>query len=128
MPEETTHAEAHAAATITDQNFSEVAGPDSGLVFVDFWAAWCGPCRMMAPIVEDLAKKYADQEGLTVAKMDVDANPATSEKLRIMSIPTFKMFFKGEEIGEAIGAVDQEELEALITSNLHHLQGAPATA
>ncbi len=117
----------HAAVVITDENFDQIVSPESGLVLVDFWAAWCGPCRIMSPMVESFAKKYADQEGLIIGKMDVDASTIPSERLRVMSIPTFKMFFKGEEVGEIIGVVDEEELEKLIVDNLQRLP-EPAAA
>ena len=81
---------------VNDENFAaEVEGSDS-LTMVDFWAVWCGPCRMVAPIVEELADEYREK-GLKVGKMDVDANPSTPARFSIRSIPTI-LFFKGGEL------------------------------
>lgn len=70
---------------ITDATFAQET--DKGLVLIDFWAAWCGPCRMQAPILDQLSEKY-DEEDLKITKMDVDANPATPAEFGVMSIPT----------------------------------------
>ena len=73
--------------TVTDQNFAAEVVEAEGLSIVDFWAVWCGPCRMIAPIVEQLANDYADQ-GLRVGKLDVDQNPAIASHYGVRSIPT----------------------------------------
>ncbi len=73
------------AKEITDKTFSEET--DKGLVLIDFWATWCGPCRMQAPILEQLANEY-DEDELKIVKMDVDENPETPASFGIMSIPT----------------------------------------
>ena len=70
---------------ITDATFAQET--DKGLVLIDFWAAWCGPCRMQAPILDQLSEKY-DEEDFKITKMDVDANPATPAEFGVMSIPT----------------------------------------
>ena len=83
----------------------------NGLTFVDFWATWCGPCRMMAPIVEELAAETPD---VVFAKLDVDENPDIAMGLRIASIPTLMLFKNGEAVERVIGVTPKEELKALI--------------
>ena len=84
------------------------------LVMVDFWAVWCGPCRMIAPTVEQLAQEYAGK--ITVAKLNTDENPDIASKYKIMGIPTV-MFFKGGEVkDQVVGAVPKSQLKAKIDS------------
>ncbi|AEB11165.1 thioredoxin [Marinithermus hydrothermalis] len=99
---------------VTDQNFDEVI--KEGLVLVDFWAEWCGPCRMVAPVMEELAREYAGK--LTVAKLDVDANPNTAMRYRVMSIPTIILFKDGEPVEVMIGAQPKRNFEARIQKYL----------
>ena len=84
---------------------------------VDFWAVWCGPCRMIAPIVEDLAGEY-DAKGLHVAKIDVDSNPSTTARFRVTSIPSVLFFKDGELIDRVVGAVPRASLEEKILEHL----------
>jgi thioredoxin 1 len=79
----------------TDETFEDLVLHNSRPVVVDFWAAWCGPCKMVAPEIEKLATKYAGH--VDVVKVDVDANPKTAQALNIMSIPTIVLFSAGEE-------------------------------
>src|SRR5688572_32835272 len=104
-----------AVAEITDQNFdSTVAG--SKPVFVDFWAPWCGPCRIIGPIVEELAGGYEGK--MTIGKMNVDDNPVTAEKYQVTSIPTL-IIFKDEKVADrVIGAMPKSELQKFIERNL----------
>lgn len=81
-------------------------------VFVDFYADWCGPCKMMAPIVEELAVKYDGK--VKVGKCNIDEEDGLARLYRVMSIPTMKIFVSGKEAGTIVGAVPQEELEAQI--------------
>lgn len=81
-------------------------------VFVDFYADWCGPCKMMAPIVEELAVKYDGR--VKVGKCNIDEEDGLARLYRVMSIPTMKIFVSGKEAGTIVGAVPQEELEAQI--------------
>ncbi len=75
-------------------------------MLTDFWAAWCGPCRMMAPIIEDLAKEYEGK--MKFAKIDVDANPVTAQQFGIMSIPTFLITERGKVVDVLVGAMPKK--------------------
>lgn len=94
---------------VTDQNFQEVTG-QAGLTMVDFWAAWCGPCRSIAPIVEQLADDYAGQ--VTVGKLDVDHNQQSASDFGVRSIPTILFFKEGQVVGQVVGAVGRPALES----------------
>ena len=96
---------------ITDANFSDVTG-QPGLSMVDFWAVWCGPCRMVAPIVEQLADDYAGQ--VTVGKLDVDNNQRSAAQFNVRSIPTILFFKDGKMVDQVIGAVPRPALESKI--------------
>jgi thioredoxin 1 len=101
---------------VTDGNFAEVIEKGQGLSIVDFWAAWCGPCRMVAPIVEQLAGEYAGR--LRVAKVDVDANQQISMKYNIRSIPSILFFKDGKHVDTVVGAVPKALLERKIQEHL----------
>lgn len=90
---------------LTDKNFKEIT--ESGVVVVDFWAAWCGPCRMIAPVLEELATERQD---ITVAKLDVDEHPQLAAKYGVMSIPTLLFFKDGELKDSSIGVVPKNVL------------------
>ena len=93
---------------LTDSTFaSEVT--KRPLVVVDFWAAWCGPCRMVAPIVEQLAKEYAGR--VTFGKLNVDENPEVSQRFGIQSIPTMIVFKNGQPVDGLIGALPRTQIE-----------------
>ena len=94
--------------TITDQNFQETVENKSEPVLVDFWATWCGPCQVMNPVIQELANEYAGQ--VTAGKVNVDEQPQTAAKYGIQSIPTIKIFKKGEIIDQVIGAVPKKVL------------------
>ena len=102
---------------ITDQNFANEVRDQTGLSMVDFWATWCGPCRMVAPIVEQLANDYAEK-GLRVGKLDVDQNPETASRFGVRSIPTILFFKDGELVDKVIGAVPRPQLEQRIQKHL----------
>ena len=88
---------------ITDQEFKNIVLDSQTPVLVDFWATWCGPCRMIAPFVEEIARDYAGRA--VVAKMDTDANPMTPMQYGIMGIPTLIIFKGGKEVDRIVGAV-----------------------
>ncbi len=88
----------------------------SGLVMVDFWAVWCGPCRMIAPTIEELAKEYAGK--IKVGKLNTDENPEVATKYKIMGIPTVMFFKDGQKVDQVVGAVPKPQLKAKIDSLL----------
>jgi len=86
------------------------------LMVVDFWAAWCGPCRMVAPIIEQLAKEYAGR--VAFGKLNVDENPLTSGEFEVQSIPTLLIFRNGEAVDGIVGAVPKYQIESKIKAHL----------
>lgn len=95
--------------TLQDSNFfSEISKHD--VVVVDFWAAWCGPCRMIAPVIEQLASEYAGK--VTFGKLNVDENPEVSNRFGIQSIPALLVFKNGKQVDGLIGAVPKAHIEA----------------
>jgi thioredoxin 1 len=95
------------AIEITDANFEEIIASDKP-VLIDFWAEWCGPCKMIGPLVEELAIEYEGKA--VIGKVDVDSNPAVSAKFGIRSIPTLLVFKGGEIVDKQIGAVPKNVL------------------
>ena len=102
---------------VTDQNFGGEIESSTGLTIIDFWAAWCGPCQMVAPIVAELAKEYQDQ-GLRVGKLDVDQNPSIASKFGIRSIPSILFFKEGKHVDTVVGAVPKPFLEAKVNEHI----------
>lgn len=103
------------AIELTDANFAEVIASDKP-VLVDFWAEWCGPCKMIGPVVEQLAGEYADKA--IVGKMDVDANANIPMQFGIRSIPTLMIFKGGQLVDKVIGAVPKAVLESKLAAQL----------
>jgi thioredoxin 1 len=88
--------------TVTDATFAKDVLQADSPVIVDFWAEWCGPCRLVAPVLEEIARDYAGK--VTVAKVNIDENPAIARDYRILSIPTMSVFNNGEMVKTVIGA------------------------
>ncbi|MEE8440874.1 MAG: thioredoxin [Spirochaetia bacterium] len=97
--------------TITNDNFEAEVEKSEVPVLVDFWAEWCMPCRMVAPIVEEIAQAYDGR--LKVGKVDVDAQGDLAARFNVMSIPTLIVFNSGEVVGQRVGAVQRPAIEAL---------------
>ncbi len=98
--------------TFGDGNFDKVVLESPTPVLVDFWAAWCGPCRLMVPTVDSLASDYDGRVG--VGKLDVDENPKTAERFGIRSIPTLLLFKDGKVVESAVGLADKTRLAELV--------------
>lgn len=94
--------------TITDDNFQDEVVSCEKPVLVDYWATWCGPCKMVGPIVEEIASEYQDK--LKVGKLDVDNNQASAAQQNVMSIPTLLIFKDGEVVAQQIGALSKTQL------------------
>ncbi|MBO0443917.1 thioredoxin [Vagococcus fluvialis] len=99
---------------LTDKNFAEEIS--EGLVMVDFWAPWCGPCRMQTPILEQMSEDYVDQVKFT--KINVDENPATSQQFGIMSIPNMLLFKDGKVVENIVGVHQKAQLQSIIAKHL----------
>ena len=94
---------------VTDSTFDEVVLKSANPVLVDFWATWCRPCQMVAPILEELTDEYAGK--LTIAKLDVDQNQQTAQKYHVMSIPTMIVFKNGQPVKNIVGFKPKEKLK-----------------
>ena len=101
---------------LTDDNLEETLSGSSVPVLVDYWAEWCGPCKMVAPILEEVASDMSDK--LTVGKVDVDENQELAAQLNIMSIPTLVLFKDGEVVDQAIGALSKSQLLSFLEQHL----------
>lgn len=101
---------------VTDASFEEDVLKAEGPVLVDYWAPWCGPCKMIAPILEDIAKDYAGK--LTIAKLNIDDNPNTPTKYGVRGIPTLTIFKNGNVEATKVGALSKSQLAAFLDSAL----------
>ena len=102
---------------LTDQNFQQEIEQYQGIAVVDFFAPWCGPCQLMAPMIEELIKEYQDKN-IKIAKINIDENKTTAQKFNIMSIPTIYLFKNGKVIERIIGYTTKEDLKELINKYL----------
>jgi thioredoxin 1 len=101
---------------ITDANFEEEVLNAGDPVLVDFWAEWCGPCKMIAPVLDEIAEEYAGK--IKVCKLDVDANPDTAPKYNVKGIPTLILFKNGTAEAKKVGALSKSQLAAFIDSTI----------
>src|SRR5262245_36605429 len=106
---------AHNTTEVTDDSFESEIEKHSGLAVVDFWATWCGPCRTIAPVLEQLAVEH--QRKLKVAKLDVDTNIRTSTRFNVRSIPLLLFFKDGKVVDQIVGAVPKNQIEAKIAQH-----------
>jgi thioredoxin 1 len=104
------------AVHVSDASFASEIEQAGGLVLVDFWAAWCGPCQIVAPILDQLAGEYAGKA--KVAKVDVDANQRTAMRFNVRSIPSILFFKNGQHVDTVVGAVPKSTLEGKIKQHL----------
>ena len=107
---------AGAVADFTDAGFDPEVLQASGTVLVDFWAPWCGPCRLMAPLMDWAAEAYSDR--LAVGKLEVDANPSTRDRYQVQGIPTLILFRNGTELARHEGAIAKAQLQAFLDEHL----------
>ncbi|MBV7294336.1 thioredoxin [Corynebacterium sp. TAE3-ERU12] len=102
--------------TVTAQNFREAVADNDKLTLVDFWASWCGPCRALAPVVEELSEEMADQ--VDFAKVDVDAERELGAMFQIMSLPSLLVFKDGKKVDEIIGAQPKANIRRTLEKHL----------
>ena len=101
---------------VTDSSFEQEVLNASGPVLIDFWAEWCGPCKMIAPILNEIAEEFAGK--LTVAKINIDENPNTPAKYGVRGIPTLTLFKDGNILATKVGALSKSQLTAFLDSNI----------
>ena len=101
---------------VSDDDFEKLVLQSSEPVLVDYWAEWCGPCKMITPVLEEVAAEYGDR--IKVAKLNIDDNPATPPKYGIRGIPTLMLFRNGNVEATKVGAVSKSQLTAFIDSNI----------
>jgi thioredoxin 1 len=100
---------------VTDKNFDETVKKHT-LALIDFWADWCGPCRALAPTIEEIHKEYAEK--VFIGKLDVDKNPQTAERFQVFSIPTIVVTKNGKEVDRIVGCVPKKNIEAVLKKHL----------
>lgn len=101
---------------LTDDSFDADVINAAGPILVDFWAEWCGPCKMIAPVLDEIAQEYADK--LTIGKLNIDQNSATAPKFGIRGIPTLLLFKNGSVVATKVGAVSKTQLKEFLDSHL----------
>ena len=106
------------AMNLTDQNFDQEVKQFDGVVLVDFFAPWCGPCQMQAPIIDELAKEFSANDKVKIVKIDVDQSKTTASEFPVMSIPTLKIFKNGQVVDETMGLQNKDALVEKINQHL----------
>jgi thioredoxin 1 len=101
---------------VTDSDFDEVVVKAKGPVLVDYWAEWCGPCKMIGPVLDEIAEEYKGK--LTIAKLNIDENPDSPQHYGVRGIPTLMLFKDGEVEGTKVGALTKTQLAEFIDSNI----------
>ncbi|HCX88280.1 MAG TPA: thiol reductase thioredoxin [Gammaproteobacteria bacterium] len=101
---------------VSDDSFEQEVLQSEKPVLIDYWAEWCGPCKMIAPVLDEVANEYADK--IRVAKLNIDENPATPPKYNVRSIPTLLLFKDGEVQAQQVGAVSKAQLTAFLDENI----------
>jgi thioredoxin 1 len=101
---------------ITDQSFDDAVLRAERPVLLDFWAEWCGPCKMIAPMLDEIASEYGDR--LTIAKLNIDDNPRTPQRFSVRGIPTLILFKNGQVEGQKVGALRKNQLAEFLDSKL----------
>ncbi|MCA9383458.1 thioredoxin [Candidatus Dojkabacteria bacterium] len=107
------------AQAVTDNDFQKEVLEFEGVVLVDFWAEWCGPCKALEPAMESLTEKYSGNNAVKLLKLDVDENPQTQSNYQVLSIPTMILFKNGEVINTIVGLKPEEVIEQEIESALN---------
>lgn len=102
--------------TVTDSDFEEKVLKAAELTLVDFWAEWCGPCRALTPVVEEVADSYKGR--LRVGKMDIDQNPKTPSSYAVRAIPTMLLFKDGQVVDQIVGLVNKSKLDGILAKHL----------
>ncbi len=103
---------------ISDEDFKKEVEEFDGVVLVDFWAEWCMPCRMLGPIVEEVAGEYKDNTKVKIVKLNIDENQQTAQRFGIMSIPTMMLFKKGDTVDTLVGLKQKPDIKAAIDKAL----------
>jgi thioredoxin 1 len=106
-----------ASIIISDSSFEKEVLKSENLILVDFWAEWCGPCKMIGPALEEISEEMKDDVRIT--KLNIDENPATPQKYNVRGIPTLLLFKNGEVVAEKVGALPKAQLQEWISSNVN---------